>query len=143
MDVIRFFVEGVPMPQGSKAHVGKGVMIESADRKTNTRRTGGLKRWRQAVYIEARQAIKSGQFFSDEDPVAMSLIFSLPKPKSVKQMLPFRKPDVDKLARAVCDALSGTLYKDDARIVRLIASKRYCQKGEAPGVHVTCSLIRK
>ena len=38
---------------------------------------------------------------------------------------PIVKPDLLKLARAVEDALSGLVYKDDAQIVREILDKHY------------------
>lgn len=36
-----------------------------------------------------------------------------------------RNPDIDKLCRAVLDALTGTLYADDSQVVQLAAVKRY------------------
>lgn len=36
-----------------------------------------------------------------------------------------RSPDLDKLLRAVCDALTGRAYKDDRQVVQLHGSKTY------------------
>jgi Holliday junction resolvase RusA-like endonuclease len=46
---------------------------------------------------------------------------------------PASRPDVDKLARAVLDALTGVLYRDDGQVVTLDVTKRY---GEQDGMTV-------
>lgn len=38
---------------------------------------------------------------------------------------PTTKPDVDNYAKAVCDALNGVVYRDDAQITDLIVRKRF------------------
>ena len=132
MDEIIFFVEGSPAPQGSKTHVGGGRLIESS------RQVGP---WRDAV---RRAAI--------EGPVYLVQVFALPRPKShygtgrnsgrVKRGAPRRppvRPDLDKLARAVGDALTGICYHDDAQIVNLCAAKYYVTPSgrlSAPGVEI-------
>ena len=37
----------------------------------------------------------------------------------------FGKPDLDKLARGLCDGLTGIVYADDSQIVRLNLRKEY------------------
>lgn len=51
---------------------------------------------------------------------------------------PRRKPDLDKLTRQVLDALSGILFDDDARVVRLIVEKEFATPGHA-GVRIRVS----
>ena len=36
-----------------------------------------------------------------------------------------KRPDIDNLMKAVFDALNGTLYRDDAIIIRVAARKEY------------------
>ena len=55
------------------------------------------------------------------------------KPKTVKRIYPFVRPDLDKLCRAVLDALTGIAYKDDQQVVSLFATKSY---GERAGVFI-------
>jgi crossover junction endodeoxyribonuclease RusA len=50
---------------------------------------------------------------------------------------PSVKPDADKLLRAVGDALTGVLIEDDARVVNIAGSKRYCVGDEPPGAIIT------
>lgn len=45
---------------------------------------------------------------------------------------PIAKPDLDKLARAIFDALKGVVYGDDAQLVELQLRKRYADHGAAP-----------
>ncbi len=66
--------------------------------------------------------------------------FILPRPKSVKRIYPAVKPDLDKLVRAVLDGL-WPAWGDDAQVVGLLASKRYCGEGELPGVWVEIESI--
>jgi Holliday junction resolvase RusA-like endonuclease len=47
------------------------------------------------------------------------------------------RPDADKLARAICDAMSGVVYRDDAQIARLIVEKHY----GTPGAHIVVETI--
>lgn len=63
-----------------------------------------------------------------EGPVKLAVSFTLPRPKSAPKwrLWPDKKPDLDKLVRAIGDALtqSGAI-SDDAQIVLLSADKQY------------------
>ena len=129
------FVPGLPAPQGSKKHVGHGVMVESSKR---------VKPWRATVTA----AIVEAGWQHDPilyGPVGVSLTFSFPRPQAhygtgrnadrIKANAPDwhdKRPDVDKLCRAVLDALteSGAI-RDDAQVVQLHAAKVYGQPGVA------------
>lgn len=50
------------------------------------------------------------------------------------EIRPTKKPDYDNISKAVCDALNGLAYKDDAQIVDAHCHKVY---GEIPMVIVT------
>jgi Holliday junction resolvase RusA-like endonuclease len=64
--------------------------------------------------------------FTKHVPVRLWLTFQFVRPKSAKNRpLMVVKPDLDKLVRGVCDALTGVIYHDDAQVVEIIASKRY------------------
>ena len=68
-------------------------------------------------------------------PVVISIYayYGIPKSWSNKKkadadrelIFPTKKPDVDNIAKAVCDALNGVAYKDDSQIVRLFVHKFY------------------
>lgn len=100
-------VIGTPGPQGSKKHVGRGIMIESSAK---------VKPWREAVVYAAREEGKCVH-----GPVRVEMVFTLPKPKSApktRQTWPDKKPDISKLVRSTEDALTDAgAWDDDARVV--------------------------
>jgi|SRR5688572_14806933 len=112
--VIRFTVHGTPRPQGSKRHVGNGVMVEMSK---------GLKPWRQEV---AGMALSlNTPMWPAHVPLELTLNFYFTKPKSTKRVAMTTRPDSSKLLRAIEDALTGILYYDDAQIVETHIRKHY------------------
>lgn len=68
--------------------------------------------------------------------VMVDVTFVLPRPKSTpKRKTPpaIKKPDSDKLVRAVLDACTKIVYNDDAQVVEIHARKRLADVGETPG----------
>lgn len=115
------FIEGTPVPQGSKTAVvinGKAVMFE-ANKKHKV--------WRDHVASRMRGATPV------TDPVRCELTFIFERPKTVKREWPSVKPDIDKLARTILDAATGHIVKDDAQVIILNCRKDY---GDKAGVLV-------
>lgn len=108
--MITIVVRGLPAPQGSKRHVGNGVMIESSKK---------VKPWRQDVVAAAVEARNGAPTL--DGPLRARIVFTLPKPKSApkrKRTYADRKPDLSKLLRSTEDALvTAGVIADDARIV--------------------------
>lgn len=134
----RVFVPGVPVPQGStRAFVVKGrAVTTAANVKTRPWRAdlqAGLAYHLQRTGI-AGIALPTG-------PVAVGLSFVMPRRKSEpKRTTPAhtRKPDLDKLIRAVLDAMTGIVFTDDAQVNRILeAEKRTAAIGEQPGAWMT------
>lgn len=121
--MINFFVEGEPAPQGSKTAKcvnGRAVMWETSKK---------VKVWRDTVTAQAQIEMIAYKLQTITNPVELHLTFYLPKPKSVDRNLPSVKPDLDKLIRATCDALTkSSIYKDDALVVFLWANKQYANE---------------
>jgi Holliday junction resolvase RusA-like endonuclease len=110
-------VFGEPASQGSHSVInGRIVQVNSAKHK----------RWRNAVVFAALDLI-SEEWIPLDEPVEVSIIFYLPRPKTVQdRIFPTVTPDIDKLARAVLDSLTDAgIYADDARVIRLTAQKLY------------------
>ncbi|NUS58656.1 MAG: RusA family crossover junction endodeoxyribonuclease [Streptomycetaceae bacterium] len=117
-------VHGSPAPQGSKRHVGGGVMIESSKK---------VKPWRQDVKTTARLAIEARPDWQILDgPLAVAMVFTVRhRPASrptwwpggvrwSKTLMwrPASTPDLSKLLRATEDALTDAgVWRDDARVV--------------------------
>lgn len=125
------FIAGTPRPQGSKKAYnrnGKIVLVESAT---------GLKEWRDQIRLEY-QAANLAKY---ERPMAVvvDLMFCLPQIKRPVHRFPTVKPDIDKLARAVLDALTGVAYDDDSQVTQLTLQKVYTWTD--PGVYITVTAI--
>lgn len=130
--LVRFQVPGIPISQGSKNPWGGETSKQ-------------LKPWRATIALIAREAMHElGPF---RGAVGIECDFLFPRPKhhfgtgrnagKLKSNTPLdvtRKPDLDKLQRALFDALTGICYVDDAQVARVNATKMY---SEHPGVRVT------
>jgi len=136
---MNFFVQGDPIPQGSmRAMVrGKRAVMFSANPR--------LHAWRELVSRVARVAMLGAT--PSDGPVAINLSFTMPRPKTAKaNALPItRRGDLDKLIRAVLDALTGVVYVDDSQVIVISARKRYAPAGEsgAVGVNVRVRATRR
>ena len=64
-----------------------------------------------------------------EGPVSVDVVFRLQPPRGAPRDLPHVRPDVDKLARAALDGLTGAAFADDSQVVRLTATKEYGPPG--------------
>lgn len=95
------------------------------------------------------QAAKSEGYDLYDKPIRMTIEaqFSVPKSFSKRKAVvaseggirPLTKPDVDNIAKIICDALNGIAYKDDTQIVALTVSKKYAVE---PKVIVTVEEYR-
>lgn len=136
-----FIVAGTPAPQGSKRHVGNGRMIESSP---------DVKGWRDLIRAEA-QRVHTGDALAGA--VDVGLRFWMPRPayhygtgrnagRNAGRIKPqfvdvehTVKPDLDKLVRAVLDAITEErrygritrrgVIRDDSQVVRLDPAKNY------------------
>lgn len=147
-ELVQVFVPGKPAPQGSKRYLGtkggKGITVESS---------AAVAPWRADVReTVAKWCVEGGYpipLHAKGEPIDVELNFVMPRPASApKKSTPAatKRPDVDKLARAVLDALSSAgVWCDDSQVTRLVASKRIAQVGERPGcwVHVAPSRDRR
>lgn len=125
-------VSGDPASQGSHSVInGRIVQVNSAKHK----------RWRNAVSFAALDLVTDGWELLDE-PLELSVIFYLPRPKTATRAHPAVMPDVDKLLRAVFDSLSGVVYVDDSRIVRVFAQKAYADD-RGPGAVIRVNTLAK
>lgn len=116
--VLAITVHGKPVTQGSKTRTRWGMRDDNGDR---------LRPWRESVKHAAFDALDGGDRL--EGPVQVEVAFTFDRPKSA----PKRRPcwpvtrssgDVDKLVRAVFDALTDAgVWRDDAQVVEVGARK--------------------
>jgi crossover junction endodeoxyribonuclease RusA len=138
-------VHGLPAPQGSKRHVGHGVMIESSAK---------VKPWREAVKWAAltQLAIAGCETPPLTGPIRVVAIFKFPRPKShyrtgrnahlLRDDAPefkMSRPDGEKLERSTYDALTDAgVWRDDAQVVDAHWTKVY---SDSPGAHLVIEAL--
>lgn len=132
-------VRGKPAPKGSKRHVGRGRIIENNQEELDT----WVNHIRNEVKLYREQHPET--VFPYTGAVVARMVFSFARPRSVSvRARPYMtvKPDVDKLARGVGDALKDAgVIADDAQIIEFVRlSKVYCNEDpeslEVPGVRI-------
>lgn len=142
--LLNLWIPGTPVTQGSMKHVGGGHMVPSSPK---------LLPWRNTITEAVEQY--TGTYFGAweplDEPVIVQAVFYLERPKSAKDRpFPHKRQDLDKLARALGDALApkvgrgktapGSFLIDDSRIVDLRVKKLYAHgiagDGVEPGVRV-------
>ncbi|WP_084963333.1 RusA family crossover junction endodeoxyribonuclease [Thermoactinospora rubra] len=128
-------VVGTPAPQGSKRHVGRGVMVESSK---------AVRPWREAVKWAALARVSRSGPPLDE-PLAVEMCFTLARPKSApkRRRHPDRMPDLSKLVRSTEDALTDAgVWADDARVVACRARKVYAGSPDPDALPVPGAVIK-
>jgi Holliday junction resolvase RusA-like endonuclease len=100
-----------------------------------------LKSWQQLVTETAAAAILALPVAARTqltDGVRLTIAAYLPRPKTLpkRQTAHTKAPDLDKLVRGLCDALSQVVYRDDSQMCELVATKHYAPLGVVPYVDV-------
>ena len=136
-DTLTLAIPGTPVAQGSKRHVGGGRMIEM---------NKDLHPWRRDIAmtaVEQNAEIRDGAI-----SVTLDFYFTRPRGHFGKRGLrpsaparPSVRPDIDKLARAVLDALTGIAFRDDGQVAELVCRKHYAAEGKPPGVTVEIGVL--
>ncbi len=138
--IVRFVVPGPPVTQGSMKAVkspatGKAIIVH-AKTKGNT-----VAKWRRAAMLEARAAMRDRPVL--KGAISVEVIFYLSRPISrAKALYPDTGLDLDKLCRALGDALEGTVTNNDARICHWNAHKLYADDSEN-GIPQTVVTVRE
>lgn len=140
-------VYGVPAPQGSKRHVGRGIMVESSKK---------VVPWREAVKSACWQVESATTPFPRPTAVMVSVAFYLERPRghfgsgrnalTLKDSAPARPagtPDLDKLPRSTLDGLTEAgIWGDDSQVALISAGKYYvCDEFTRPGARITVAAI--
>lgn len=121
------FVPGVPRPKGSMktfipTHGRKPIAIADNPR---------TKPWQDWITFSVKITANRRGLIPWSGPVGLRLLFTFEPGEFYKRDGNFnpvwypKKPDLDKLARAVQDALTGILYKDDCQVCCLSVQKQY------------------
>lgn len=158
MTELRFTVLGEPAPAGSRTLTpvyrvvnGQKVPVLKNGRviMRNFDDNPKTKPWKKlvalAAYTSVQDAREDGRWRLGilEDPLEVEVTFYTTRPKCHygtgrnRQIVKTSAPaypttwyDSDKLERALYDALTGIVYKDDSQICRQVVAKLYAKNGE-------------
>lgn len=140
---LALFIPGNPAAKGNIRYLG-----QRGGRAILTDATKKLKPWDS--HVRTALADDDGQpkaYF--DGPVHIELEFVMPRPLSTpKRATPpaVKRPDLDKLQRAVFDAISSAgVWRDDCQVTSVQATKRLARIGETPGLHlfITTAMEKK
>ena len=150
MKKIEFWVPGIPASAGSKT----GFTYK--DKKTGkTRVAMAPASKKQKPWMADVKYIASEKYYGEliQGPVDLRIIFYFPRPKShfgtgrnsgkLKSWAPIyvkKKPDLTKLTRAVEDALTGVIWKDDSQVVMQSTGKFFNDK---PGAKIIIKELKE
>ena len=131
MSGLRVVAYGTPRPQGSKRHVGRGILVESSN----------VTPWRQTIEAAAVAALREQDWERTTGPVSVDLTFFFDRPRShyrsgknasqLRDGAPYwpatrAQGDVEKLVRAAHDAFtSAGVWQDDSQVAHVMAGKRW------------------
>jgi crossover junction endodeoxyribonuclease RusA len=139
---LSFFVSGDPVPQGST----KSYHNKKLDKVFTTHGNKNTDRWRLRIATEAQAAValnpKAWPWWEDREAgYRITAMFSFKKPASARKRKTMnnKRPDIDKLERALLDAITDVLIPDDALVISSLCEKDYVVDGDgrSPGVKVT------
>jgi len=130
-DRVSFICFSRAAPQGSKRHLGNGVLVESSKR---------VKPFRSDLQGIAIDATPVDWDLGLEYHLRVDFHFLRPKSHlTAKGALTKASPlfptsrqigDTDKLIRSVCDALTGITWYDDSQVVDISAKKRFASRDQ-------------
>lgn len=141
------FIPGLPRPQGSM----KAFKHKTTDKVIMTHSKGKeLMQWRKLIALEVKSGADPSLLLLSSGGYVVAMTFLFPRPQyhlasdgSVKERFTFAlhrtKPDIDKLQRAVFDALTGIVWTDDSNVIGCTElMKSY---GASPGLIITIGHI--
>jgi crossover junction endodeoxyribonuclease RusA len=136
---LAFTVYGVPLTKGNH----RAIRVKGMKFPIITESNRNVASWQQLVAEGASHAI--AQLPADDrellgSGVRVTIAFYLPRPKKFSKRGVFvhhlTKPDLDRLERAILDALTAVAYHDDKQVTEVIKGKYYAAVGSPARVDV-------
>lgn len=140
MESISFFAPGIPVSKGSLTRMPNGAMVPAGTAASRVRFTN----WRDDVRMAAMDAMNEREV--SRRPLRVFAEFRLPYPSSSIRKYQFgwwphvKKPDVDKLLRAILDPMKGIVYVDDSQVAFCIVNKGYAWN-DRPGAYIVVDFL--
>lgn len=137
--IVAFVVPAIPVAQPRQKqrviHVGGRPMASNympAKHPVNA--------FKAAVAMACQQAYR-GPVIGGEVEIRVVAVFPRPKAlcwksRPMPRLRKVSKPDFDNVSKAICDALSGVLFRDDAQVWKATVEKWVASGDEQPHVEV-------
>ncbi len=130
-EIVEFDIEGEPIGKARPRHrqtAGKSITY-------TPKKTLEYEEKVRNSFLSKNKGVKFGN--KSQIGVIITSYFKIPKNKAkrVRELMlagiikPTKKPDIDNIAKIICDGLNGVAYKDDAQIIYLAVMKRYAEEG--------------
>jgi crossover junction endodeoxyribonuclease RusA len=142
MDVITFFVPGLPVAQPRQ----RTRVVATAGRtftQNYTPSTHPVQDWKATIRLAASSQTEPMM----EGPLMLGVDFVFPRPKSQTRKAgnvatwKATKPDWDNLGKALADALTGILWRDDAQLAVVLIRKKVAGDGDTVGTTVKVMVL--
>lgn len=120
-----FEIPGVPVAKGRPRFARVGAHVRTFTPQKTQRYEDTVRMMAQAAGVPFR-----------EGPVSLSIhavwpMKGTPLKKGCRPSVPkTSRPDVDNIAKTICDALNGIAWKDDSQVVSLVCTKRHAAQYE-------------
>lgn len=140
MESVAFHVAGIPTPKGSFTRMPNGAMLPAGTTASRKR----VADWRMNIRNDAMHAM--GERLPVRNAVRIMCEFQLPYPSSSIRKWQMgwwphvKQPDIDKLLRALFDALTGIVWVDDSQVAFVTCNKVYAWN-DRPGVHIVVDFM--
>ncbi len=80
--------------------------------------------------------VSAGGIYYDTAPIQIKITAYYKRAKSNKMLQPTLKPDIDNIAKIICDGLNSIAYKDDKQIISLQVLKVWTNDVERVEVEI-------
>ena len=140
MDSVSFTVRGIPAPKGSVTRMKNGAYLPAGTAASRM----NFQLWKENVTTAAR--VEMGERRPWYGAIRLMAEFRLPVPATTirKHQMGWwphiKRPDVDKLTRALLDPLKGIVWADDSQVCFCTVNKVYAWEGN-PGAVVVVDFL--
>lgn len=140
--ILEFIAYGHPAPQGSKERGASGQLLEASrflgayPRRMSGKMIIGGSGWRRELFLAIMRARIERDWQTTDAPCAVSMLFAVERaaePVPHARLYPAVPPDLDKLVRAVNDALTRAgVWRDDALCVETPYQAKFYADSDEP-----------
>lgn len=137
--VLKVVIPGEPCSQGRPRFARRGRFVMAYDPPKS-------RNWKATAQQHMRDEMDDDAPLQGPLQVIVQALFTCPLSDHRKSMSRHRRwhakrPDAENVAKAVLDAGTGVIWRDDSQIARLVVAKHIAAQDEAPGVIVSVATL--